>query len=111
MTYNTTYYSKAELKVYILLLCAKADSIEDAGELNLIRSKTSPENFERLYNEISQDDEDESFTKIEKSVSRLNYSHMELAELKKEIREVFSADRKFHITERSLSRILDNIIY
>ncbi|SDE78378.1 hypothetical protein SAMN05421636_107240 [Pricia antarctica] len=106
-----THWSKAELKVYILLLCAKADSIEDPEELNLIRSRTAPENFDRLYNEISLDDEDKSFTKIQNTISRLEYSQMELAELKKETREVFSADGKFHIRERNLSRILDNIIY
>jgi len=111
MKNNGTHWSKAELKVYILLLCAKADSIEDTEELNLIRSRTAPEKFDRLYNEISHDDEDNSFTKIENTISKLDYSEMELAELKKEIREVFSADGKFHITERNLSRILDNIIY
>ncbi|HDZ13612.1 hypothetical protein LCGC14_1021380 [marine sediment metagenome] len=111
MKNNGTHWSKTELKAYILLLCAKADSVVDAKELTLIQSRTKPEIFTRLHNEISHDDEENSFKKIEKTISKLGYYQMELGELKNEIREVFYVDGKFNIKEFNLSRILDNIIY
>ncbi len=111
MNKKRTHWSKTELKIYILLLCAKADSIEDLEELDLIKSRTSSKTFARLYREISYDDEDTSLTKISDTVAKLEYSHMELSELKKETREVFSCDGKFQMAERNLSKILDNIIY
>lgn len=111
MKNKRTLWSKNELKTYILLLCAKADSMEDSEELDLIRSKTKTKTFDRLYREISYDDEVASLMKIEDAVAKLEYSHLELDQLKREVLEVFSADGNLHIAEQNLSRILDNIVY
>lgn len=111
MNDEKTHWSKAELRIYILLLCAKADSVEASEELDLIKSKTSPENFDLILNEIRNDDEDASFKKIEEAVTNLEYSHIEITQLKKEIKEVFYSDGKIHMAEGYLFRILDNIIY
>src|SRR5680860_508335 len=104
MKKGKTHWSKAKLKVYTLLLCAKADSVEAPEELDLIKSMTSPETFDLILNEIRSDDEDTSLKKIEDAVTNLEYSHMELAQLKKEIKEVFYSDRKIQMTEDYLFR-------
>lgn len=93
------------------MLCAKVDFDVSSEELDLIRSKTSAETFDLILDEIRFDDEDASLRKIEDAVTNLEYSHWEIAQLKKEIKEVFYADGKIEIAEGYLFRILDNIIY
>lgn len=104
-------WSKHELKIYILLLCAQADAVQSQEEINLIKAKTDNETFNSLYQEFKMDDEDTSILKIETSVGRHQFSHMELSDLKKEIHELFNSDDKFSAAERYLSKILDNIVY
>lgn len=104
-------WSKKELQVYILLLCANADTVETEEELALIRSKTDPECFNRLYTEFRGDTEDQSFDKIERSIAIHHYSFRELSQLKQEMKEVFFSDRKFLMMEHNLERILNNMLY
>ncbi|ALM06825.1 hypothetical protein SB49_02665 [Sediminicola sp. YIK13] len=104
-------WSKNELKTYILLLCAKADWKETPEEIELIKSKSTKEIFDRLYKEISNDNEDMSLDKIEAAVERLHFSTMELLEIKKEIQEVFNSDKDFSLKEQYIDEILDNLIY
>ena len=104
-------WSKAELQIYILLLCANADSKETPEELRLIRSNVDEKSFERIYNEFSADNEDASLEKICDSIALHEYSHKELVQLKKEMQKIFFSDKKFLMMERNLDKILDNIIY
>ena len=104
-------WSKDELKVYILLLCAKADWNETAEEIALIKSKTKEEVFNSVYNEFNGDNEDISLDKIEASIECHNYSTMEIIELKKEIQDVFISDNNFTLKEQYIDEILDNLIY
>lgn len=78
-------WNKEELKIYILLLCAKADKVEVKEELNLIKTKTSAEIFDTIYREFQNDSEDESLEKIQDVLERHQYSELELCELKNEI--------------------------
>lgn len=111
MIHNKNFWSKKELQIYILLLCANADQVESKKEIKLIKSKTDAATFERLYNEFKRDTEDESLEKINLNIQQHEYSHMELMEFRKEMDAVFLADKKFGMMERNLNRILDNIIY
>ncbi len=111
MKTEQTQWSKEELKTYILLLCAKADQVEDPTELELIKNKTSVEIFERLYAEFTNDDEDTSLEKIQEALEYHEYTELEICNLKREIQEVFAADRKIKMSESNLGRILDNILY
>lgn len=104
-------WSKEELKIYILLLCTRADSDETPEEINLIKSKTTPAIFEKMRKEISSDDENTSLEKIEAVISVHQYDITEVFELRKEMRAVFSADKHYDRKERYLNQILDNIIY
>lgn len=111
MKTNQTQWSKADLKTYILLLCAHADQMESEEELAFIKSKTELESFQKIYEEFCQDDEECCFEKIEDAIGHHAYSEREISALKKEIREVFISDRKLLMPEQNLERILDNILY
>lgn len=104
-------WTKEELKVYILMLCAKADQVEAEDELNLIKSKTDANTFSKMYKEFCQDNEDTSLVKIQDAIAQHEYSNKELAALKKEIQQVFSSDKTINIKERNLGWILDNMLY
>ncbi len=106
-----TTWTKTELKIYILCLCAKADLVETEAELETIKSKTDKATFEKIYAEFELDDEDLCFEKIDNTIERLDYTNMELIDLKKEIYEVFYSDNKFTMQERNLDLILNNMLY
>ncbi len=104
-------WSKSDLKIYILMLCAKIDKEETEAEISLIKSKTDIETFNRLYNEFCCDEEDGCFEKIEDAINQHEYSPKELDELKKEILEVFHSDKDFSMKERYLETVFDRILY
>jgi len=104
-------WSKTELQTYILLLCANADDHESDKELEMIKSKTEPETFEKIYLEFSDDTEEERFDKIDAAIQLHRYSIMEIAAFRREMYEIFFSDCNFTLMEKNLDRILDNIIY
>ncbi len=105
------HWSKKELKLYILMFCAKIDQVETAEEIEMIKSKTDPETFDRLYNEFCGDDEDTCFQKNEDTIGKYPFSPMEIHNIKQEVTEVFNSDKKFAIKEQYLDKVLDNILY
>ena len=111
MKNNKPKWSKNELKIYILLLCANADALQTEEELTLIRSKTDPESYNRLYIEFSKDNEELSLEKIKSSVAKHEYSNKELTHLRSEIKQIFLSDKKFERREQYLERILNNLLY
>ena len=111
MENEMSQWSKAELKIYILILCAKIDGDETEEEIALIKSKTDTETFDKLYNEFCCDEEDGCFEKIEHAIDQHEYSPKELNELKQEILEVFHSDEKFSTKERYLEKVFDHILY
>jgi hypothetical protein len=111
MKTSKNQWSKTELQIYILLLCANADSTESVEEIELIKSKTDLKTFEKLYQEFKGDSEEESLEKIQLNVQFYHFTNMELIEFRKETNEVFFTDKKFTMMERNLDRILDNILY
>lgn len=111
MENKATHWSKEELKIYILLLCAKADSVESEEELDMIKSKIDAESFDRLYKEFCCDNEDNCLDKIQAVIAKHEYSNRELDNLRKEIQEVFLSDNKYIMKERNLDRLLDSMLY
>ncbi|WP_339657466.1 hypothetical protein [uncultured Maribacter sp.] len=111
MRNSSKNWSKHELKVYLLLLCAQADSEQTPEEIDLIKQKTDSATFAALYKEFKKDDEDTRFEKIEASIGVLEFSQMELSDLKKELYELFRSDKKITAAEQYLNKILDNILY
>ena len=104
-------WSKIELQVYILLLCANADGDESEKELEMIKSKTDQVTFNKIYLEFSADSEEERLDKIDTAIHLHEYSMKEIADFRREMYEIFFSDCNFGLMERNLDRILDNIIY
>ena len=111
MESQTSHWTKTELEIYILLLCANADSVETEEEIEIIRSKFDAETFERIYEEFSNDTEDEGLNKIEQDICRHEYSHKELLDIKLEMKNVFYTDKRYSLMEHNMERILDKILY
>jgi hypothetical protein len=111
MTTKTSQLTKEELKVYILIFCASVDSDATEDEMNLVKSKTTPDIFNKMLKAFSVHSEKESIDKIEESIHLHEFTEMELAEFRQEIYKLFLTDSKFHRKEQSLDRILDNILY
>ena len=104
-------WTKSELHVYILLLCANADKKQTQEELELILSKVSKKTFKKMYAKFHKHSENKRFKKVEKAVKNLEYSERELAEFKREMRDIFLADNSFSLFEKRLEWTLDNILY
>lgn len=111
MTSKTNRWTKPELKIYILLLCANADSEITEVEIELIKSKVDSETFEKLRKEFKSDSEEERFEKIDDNIQQHEFTNMELAKFRQDVYEIFISDGKFMLTEQNLNRILDNILY
>jgi phosphopantothenoylcysteine synthetase/decarboxylase len=111
MNSKSNYWTKEELQTYILLLCANADSIETEEEINLIKSKTDADIFDKIYQEFSNDDDETRFDKIDENIQKHEYSNIELATFRREMHEIFFSDDKYHMMEKNLDRIMDNILY
>lgn len=111
MSTENQKWNKSELQIYILMLCANADSKITTEEIELIKSKTDAETFQKIYEEFMEDSEEESLEKIQDNLVVHEYSHKELSELRKEMFEVFFSDKKFSVMENTLDKILDNILY
>ena len=104
-------WTKLELKIYILLLCANADSLKSKEEIKLIKSKIDSKTYKKIKKEFSKDTEEKSLKKIDENVQLHEFSHNELDQLRKEMHEIFNSDKNFGAMERNLDRILDNILY
>ncbi|WP_339610965.1 hypothetical protein [uncultured Planktosalinus sp.] len=111
MKNNHKNWTKEELKIYIMLLCAKADGESSPEEIDLIQSKTSQEVFDKIYAEFKGDKKKKSLKKIDAAIGYHHYGVLELVELRKEIFNVYMADNEFCKKEKYLDNILDNIIY
>ncbi len=104
-------WTKEEFQIYVLLLCANADSDASKDEINLIKSKVTSNSYERMYKEFNQDSEDERIEKVDDNIQLLEFSNIEMAQLRREMYEVFFSDCDFKMMERNLDRIFDNILY
>lgn len=104
-------WSKPELEIYVLLLCANADKTESKEEIDLIRSQVDLACFEKIYAEFSGDNEEESLKKIQICVASHEYSHKELCELQTKMKKVFLKDKRYGMMERNMERILDRMLY
>lgn len=111
MTTKPTNWTKTELQIYVLLLCANADKEETQVEVKLIQSKVSKESFDKIYKEFHGDSAKKRLKKVERSIHMHDYSNMELIEFRKEVQKIFFSDGEFKMMEKRLDWILDNIVY
>ncbi len=104
-------WSKTELQVYILLLCANADKEETKEELDMIQAKVSKETFEKMYRKFHSHSEKKRLDKVDLCVNKHEFSQMELAAFRREMYELFFSDCTFSMLEKRLDWTLDNILY
>jgi hypothetical protein len=108
---QTHHWNKAELEIYILLLCANADLVQTREELQLIKERYDEATFQKMYREFSKDSEEESFRKIEMNISYHELSHKEINDIREQMKKVFSSDQKYSLMEHNMGRILNNMLY
>lgn len=111
MNSNQPNWTKKELEIYILLLCAKADSDITEEELSFIKSKVDQDSFNKIYKEFSEDLEEEALEKIDDSVQQHDFSPSEIIAIRTNMKAVFFADKDFGMKEEYLDRVLDNMLY
>ena len=104
-------WTKAELEIYIMLICANANAVETKHEIDVIKSRTDKNTFEKIYKEFSEDDEQKSFDKIEENIHLHDFTNMEISNLRRDIYELFMTDGVKDRKESTIDRILDNILY
>ncbi|NRD24494.1 hypothetical protein HNV10_14640 [Winogradskyella litoriviva] len=104
-------WTKAELQIYIMLLCANADKTETEEELDMIQSKTSKKTFLKMHKKFHKHSEKKRLDKIEKVINNHDYSQMELAAFRREMYKIFFSDCSFSMMEERLDMTLDNILY
>tara|TARA_R110002049_G_scaffold239565_1_gene412866 strand:+ start:1104 stop:1439 length:336 start_codon:yes stop_codon:yes gene_type:complete len=104
-------WSKTELQVYILLLCANADKKETEEELDMILNKVPKKTFAKMYKKFHKHTEKKRLKKVDKVVENHEYSEMELAAFRREMYEIFFSDCSFSMLEKRLDWTLDNILY
>jgi len=104
-------WSKAELQVYILLLCANADKEETEDELEMIQSKVPKTTFVKMYKKFHAHSEKKRLKKVDQCVNKHEYTEMELAAFRREMYKLFFSDSKFSMLEKRLDWTLDNILY
>lgn len=111
MSTKAKNWTKTELQVYILLMCANADNEESKEELEYIASKADKKTFEKMLKLFRSDSENKRFKKIDRNIQNQYYSARELSAFKSEMYEVFFSDCKFTMMEKRLDWTLDNILY
>lgn len=111
MTTKKGHWTKEELQVYVLMLCAHADGIEKEEEITVIKSKTDSKTFAKIHAEFLNDTDERRLEKIDENVHQHVFTQMQLGEFRREIYEVFFADCQFQRMEKNLDRILDNLLY
>ena len=104
-------WTKAELQVYILLMCANADKDETKEELKMIKSKVDKDTFTQMEKIFRSDSEEKRLKKIDKNIHQHTYSNMELIAFRSEVHRIFFSDSKFTMMEKRLDWTLDNILY
>ena len=104
-------WSKSELQIYIMLLCANADKKETEEELEMIQDKTSKKTFLKMHKKFHKHSEKQRLKKIDRVIENHSYSEMELAAFRREMYKIFFSDSSFSMLEERLDRTLDNILY
>lgn len=111
MESQNSHWSKIELEIYILLLCANTDAVETEEELNAIKEKFDQSTFDNVYREFKNDSEEEGLKKIESNIGFHEYSFKELCEIRSDMKKVFYSDKKYNLAEQNMERILNRILY
>ena len=98
----TSSWTKDEFIAYLLLYVAQSDFEESPEEQELIVSKVGKEKFEKIHQELDEDNDYQSLQKIMSHVKAFNYSKCELDELMTEIKTLFLSDGEYNTLEKNM---------
>ncbi len=111
MKHKAKDWTKTELQIYILLMCANADKKETEEEIAIIKSKVDIETFKKMEQLFRNDSEEKRLKKIDRNIHQHVYSALELSIFQQEVYKIFFSDGKFTMMEKRLDWTLDNILY
>ncbi len=97
-----TNWTKEEFLAYILLYSAQADYVETEEEKSMIISKVGSDAFQKIHDELENDNDYASIQKIMNNVERFDYSQDQLEDIIKEMRSLFLSDGHFDQVEQNL---------
>lgn len=99
-----------ELKAYLLIYAMNADYVENALELEVIKSKIGTTTYDKMHKEFNMDNDYQSIQKINKAIEEQGYKKPQVKNLLNEIKEIFNADGDFDILERNLNLGLKRVL-
>lgn len=97
-----TNWNREEFEAYLLFYAANADFIETEEERALIHSKVSQKAYIKMQAEFEKDTDYERIQKIIATAERFELTKEEVDTLFNEISQLFEADGKIDILERSV---------
>lgn len=103
-------WSKEDLRIYILIYCAKADFNESNIEVDFIKSKLQNSDYDKLHAEFEADNDYQSIQKIQAALNYHGYSEKEVNSLFTEIKALFLSDGKYDQLEQNLLLGLKRIL-
>ncbi len=103
-------WTSEEFKAYVLLFAAHSNYIETKEEREYILSKVNETTFNKVHNEIVNDDEFQSTEKIQKYIQFQKFSEEDKEQLIREVKEVFFADGSVDISEKKVFLYLKKIL-
>ncbi len=74
MPTQSNHWTKRELEIYILLLCAQSDGDMAVEEVEVIKSKIDTATFEKMSEKIARHSEKDSLKKISNQLAYHHYS-------------------------------------
>jgi len=106
-----TNWTKDELIAYILLYAAKADYIETKEEQEIVLARVSKERFDKIHNELDNDNDYVSVQKISDTMHEFNFSNKDIEAIISEIKALFLSDGNFDVLEQNLFRGLKRLLH
>jgi hypothetical protein len=103
-------WTNLEFQTYVLLYAAHCNYIETEEERNYILSKVDEETFNKIHNEIVNDDEFEATEKIKNYIQYQDFSETQKDELLRDIKQVFFADGSVDVSEKKVFLYLKKIL-
>lgn len=99
-----------EFQTYLMAYAARSDLSISTEERDVILSLVDMDTYKDILQELAHDNDYQSAMKILKHKERFKYSHEDLEEIFKEIKELFFADGHFDTMEKNIFIALHRLL-
>ncbi len=106
----TTDWTKEEFKAYLLLYASKSDQHISEEEKELILENISNEGYQKLKEELDEDNDFQSIQKIMYTINKYNYTKGDIEQLLIDVKNLFMADGHFDTLEKNMLVALKRIL-